>query len=88
MTNVSKKKKTDNVHLHIEKAFAVIDEYLPWPYVDKVKKYVDKSPGTIKNVRYKRSGNIQIVEALLKVSLANKRQIERENKKLENLINQ
>lgn len=88
MTNISKRKTSKSMHSHIDKAFAVIDMYLPFPYVDRVRKYVDCSSGTIRNVRSKREGNIQIIEALVKVSLQNKKRIELENKKLESLINQ
>ena len=88
MTNISKRKTQKNVHLHIDKVFAVIDDYLPYPYVDKVKKHVKSSSGTIRNVRCKRKGSIKIIEALLRVALENKKKIESENKKLESLINQ
>lgn len=88
MTNISKRKTSKNVHLHIDKAFAVIDEFLPFPYVERVKKYAEGSSGTIRNVRSKREGNIKIIEALLKVALENKKQIEKNNKNFESLINQ
>jgi len=88
MTNISKRKTSKNVHSHIDKAFAVIDEFLPFPYVDRVTKLVKSSPGTIRNVRSKREGNIKIIEALLKVALENKKQIEKNSKNFESLINQ
>lgn len=64
------------MHSHISDAFVIIDEYLPFPYVDKVKKYVDSSSGSIRNVRYRREGNIKIIKALLEVSLNHKKEIE------------
>lgn len=65
-----------NMHLHITKAFAIIDEYLPYRYVDKVKEIHDAPEGSIRNVRNSRSGNVQIVNALLKVALAEKKSME------------
>lgn len=88
MTKINNKKTCKNVHSHIDKAFEIIDEFLPYPYVERVKKHTKGSSGTIRNVRSKREGNIQIIEALLKVALENKKLIEKNNKKIENLINQ
>lgn len=82
MTNISKTKAKKNMHLHTVKAFDVIDAYLPHPYVDKVKQIANFSSGTIRNVRSTRSGNIQIIKALLKVALKNKRELD----KIESLI--
>lgn len=86
MTNITKRISSKNVHLHIDKAFAIIDEYLPFPYVDKVQKLVKSSSGTIRNVKSQKKGNIKIIEALLKVALENKKQIDKNNKALENLL--
>jgi len=88
MTNISKRNVAKNMHLHTSKAFEVIDKYLPYPYVDRVKKYVNSSSGTIRNVRSKREGNISVIEALLKVALQNKKAIEKNKKTIESLINQ
>ncbi len=76
------------MQLHIAKAFEVIDAYLPYPYVDKVRKIIDRSPGTIKNVRCAREGNIKVIEALLKVALENKKEMEKAGATLQKLINQ
>lgn len=86
MTNISKRKTSKNVHSHIDKAFAIIDDYLPFPYVDKVQKLVKGSAGTIRNVKSQKKGNIKIIEALLKVALENKKQIEKNNKAFESLL--
>lgn len=88
MTNIAKRNTSRNVHLHIDKAFAIIDDYLPFPYVDKVQKLVNRSSGTIRNVKSQKKGNIKIIEALLKVALANKKQIEKSNEALESLLKQ
>ncbi|UPT71909.1 MAG: hypothetical protein M0D53_06300 [Flavobacterium sp. JAD_PAG50586_2] len=36
MTNIKEKVTVSNVKAHIEKAFEIINEFLPSPYVDKV----------------------------------------------------
>ena len=81
MTKVKKINSRKNMHLHTARAFEVIDEYLPYPYVCKVQKIVEYSSSSIRNVRSKRAGNIKIINALLKVSIQNKRELE----KLQNL---
>lgn len=88
MTNIRKRNTSKNVHLHTDKAFAIIDKYLPCTYVEQVKELVNYSSGTIRNVRSQKNGNIKIIEALLKVALLNKKEIEKNNKKIESLINQ
>lgn len=71
-----KKAPKKNMRLHIKKAFAIIDEFLPYRYVDKVKKIHDAPEGSIRNVRNARCGNVQIVNALLKVALKEKKHLE------------
>lgn len=71
-----KKNTKINVHSHIVKAFTIIDEYLPYRYVDKVKEIHNAPEGSIRNVRNSRSGNVKIVNALLKVALNEKKSLE------------
>lgn len=70
-----------NVRSHINKAFLIIDQYLPYRYVDRVKKLCDAPEGTIRNVRSSRNGRSEIVEALLKVALEEKKIFDKMNKK-------
>jgi len=84
MTNVAKKKGTDNMHSHTVKAFEIIDEYLPYQYVEEVQEICKKPPGSIRNARIRKKGNMQIINALLTVALRYKEQQE----KLQELINQ
>ena len=84
MTKLSEKKETGNMHLHTtKKAFEVIDEYLPYQYVDEVQAICNKSASTIRNVRSSRKGNILVIKALLTVALKYKE----EREELESLIN-
>lgn len=76
MTNITKSQPRKDMRLHTDKAFEVIDAYLPHPYVNEVKKLVKFSASTIRNVRSTRSGNIKIIKALLKVALKNKSELE------------
>lgn len=76
MTNITKSQPRKDMRLHTNKAFEVIDAYLPHPYVNEVRKLVRFSPSTIRNVRSTRSGNIKIIKALLKVALKNKSELE------------
>lgn len=62
-----------NVRSHINKAFRTIDMYLPYRYVDKVKKIYNAPDGTIRNVRNARNGKSEIVDALLRVALDEKK---------------
>lgn len=76
------KRARKNVRSHINKAFQIIDTYLPYRYVGKVKEICDAPAGTIRNVRNARNGSSEIVEALLKVALEEKKRME----KLEKII--
>lgn len=78
MTNIKQKTKQPNMHLHIEKAFVIIDKHLPSPYVEKVlSKMASPKPakGYIRNVRARINdchlNRIDIVNALLDVAKEN-----------------
>ncbi|MBW3519535.1 hypothetical protein [Flavobacterium sp. NKUCC04_CG] len=85
MTKVLKKNARQNSHLqksigidiHIKKAFEIIEEFLPDNYVHLVQNKVSFSPGTIRNVKFKKKGNVIIINALLEVSLENMEAIEK-----------
>jgi hypothetical protein len=76
MTNISKKNKEENVQTHIEKAYRIIDNYLPVNYVDavlkKLPKDTDVSKGIIRNAKKKLSKRIDVINALVEVALDNK----------------
>jgi len=80
MTNIKNNKDKYDVHLHINQAFEIIDQYLPKMYVDKV---LEKLPtntsitsGIIRNVRNRTQPNLtsrlEVVNALVEVALENK----------------
>jgi hypothetical protein len=76
MTNISKKNKEENVQMHIQKAYEIIDNYLPVNYVDavlkKLPKDTDVSKGIIRNAKKKLSKRIDVINALVEVALDNK----------------
>ncbi len=83
MTNIKEKTTSANVQSHIETAFAIIEEFLPSPYVDKVLEILPEpkpKAGYIRNVRHRTTpahdNRIDIINALVKVSLANKAQLQ------------
>lgn len=89
MTNIKEKEIGTDVQMHINKAFQIIELYLPKMYVEKV---LEKFPtdtkitsGIIRNVRNKTQTNLEsrleVVNALVEVALENKKQQE----KLQNL---
>lgn len=84
MTNIKEKVTVPNVQAHIEKAFEVINEYLPSPYVDKVWAILPEpkpKKSYIRNVRYRVTAShdkrIDIINALLEVAKENKAAIEK-----------
>lgn len=83
MTNVDKKNTSEKMRSHIsekeayiKESFKVIDDWLPTGYVALVQKKVNVAPGTIRNVRSARKGNLNVIRALLKVAKENKKFIE------------
>jgi hypothetical protein len=83
MKHLPPKNKKNNVHIHIEKGFEIINEYLPTNYIEKVKQKLPKNFATnetIRNVRRRIQNperQIEIFKALIKVSKENKASIEK-----------
>jgi hypothetical protein len=85
MTNIPKKTTSKNVQTHIEKAFVIINEWLPREYVAEVnaKMPTNKKPSryTLHNVRQRKLIRIDVINAMVEVALEHKKHVE----KLENL---
>lgn len=79
MTNIANKTKGKDVQLHIDKAYKIIDEYLPFNYVDDVLKKLPKgnsiTKSIIRNVKKKHSSRLDVLNAMVEVALDNKRQM-------------
>ncbi|MBW4362116.1 hypothetical protein [Flavobacterium taihuense] len=80
MTNVTKNNKANNVQLHIEKAYEIIDNYLPVNYVEavlaKLPKNTNITKGMIRNAKKKLSKRIDVINAMVEVALENKALVE------------
>lgn len=79
MTKLIKKSVQKNVHLHMSDVWAVIDDFLPkYGYVERVQNKLKKktAAGTIRNIRNKRKGDLDVIKALLKISLEEKAKVE------------
>lgn len=80
MTKIKEKTNQDDMQMHIQKAFEIIDAHLPDNYVsDVMKKVSDDSKitsGIIRNIRNRTSGKapgrINVLNALVEVALENK----------------
>lgn len=90
MTKVSQKAKQKNVHLHIDKAFKIIDEHLPEYYVDLVK---DKLVGIkisssmirkirTRNTKYNLESKMHVIQAMVEVAIDHKKAAEKLQKTL------
>lgn len=84
MTNIKQKVTVSDVRTHIEKAFEIINAYLPSPYVDKVLALLPEpkpKKSYIRNVRYRvtaaHDNRIDIINALVEVAKDNKSAIEK-----------
>ena len=79
MTNITNKTKGKDVQLHIAKAYEIIDEYLPFNYVEDVLKKLPKgnsvTKSIIRNVKKKHSSRLDVLNAMVEVALDNKRQM-------------
>lgn len=77
MKGLLKKNNLTDVQIHIDKAFKIIDEYLPEYYVDEVLKKLTKNPEIsrtlIYNVRKKMSKRLDIINAMVEVALEHKK---------------
>lgn len=79
MTNLIKENVQNNMQIHIDKAYKLIDTYLPYEYVKLVK---EKLPGTnvssqqIRNVRNRINTSVErrldIITALVEVANDNR----------------
>lgn len=79
MTNLINKNDTDDVQVHIDNAYKILDLHLPTAYVDTVLKKLPKdqySKSVIRNVRAKLNIKLEVLNALVEVALENKNQIE------------
>lgn len=81
MTNILNNTKGDDVQLHITKAYKIIDQYLPFNYVEDVlKKLPKQSPITktiVRNVKKRKSTRLDVLNAMVEVALDNKKQMAR-----------
>ncbi len=79
MTNITNNTKGKDVQLHIAKAYKIIDEYLPFNYVEDVLKKLPKgnsiTKSIIRNVKKKNSSRLDVLNAMVEVALDNKRQM-------------
>lgn len=79
------KSKTNDVQMHIDNAFEIIDEFLPTQYVDKVLEKLPENTsttkGVIRNIRNRTNKNasrrIDVLNALVEVALENKMDLEK-----------
>lgn len=81
MTNITNNTKGEDVQLHIEKAYKIIDEYLPFNYVEEVLKKLPKdtsiTKGIIRNVKKKNTSRLDVLNAMVEVALDYKKQMAR-----------
>jgi hypothetical protein len=79
MTNILNNTKGKDVQLHITKAYKIIDEYLPFNYVEQVLRKLPKdssiTKSIIRNVKKKHTTRIDVINAMVEVALENKKQI-------------
>lgn len=80
MTNVNKKAPPIDMQLHIESAFKIIEEHLPYQYVPKVisklrdSEVINVSGATIRRIKTKgpvKPYNLPVITALLEVAKEN-----------------
>jgi hypothetical protein len=76
MTNITNNNQGDDVQLHIDKAYEIIDNHLPFNYVEavlnKIPKEANVSKGMIRNTKKKLSKRIDVINAMVEVALENK----------------
>lgn len=79
MTKILNNTNDTDVRLHIVKAYKIIDEYLPFSYVEEVLKKLPKGTSVtkciIRNVKKKKSTRLDVINAMVEVALDNKKQI-------------
>lgn len=71
---------SQDMDLHIEKAYKIIDEYLPFNYtylvMAKLPKELGVTSGMIRNVKKGATKRIDILNAMVEVALDNKKLLE------------
>ena len=89
MTNIKENNKRKDMHLHINKAYDIINENLPTYYVSKVLEKLPKNTsitsGVIRNVRNRTNKNLEnridVINLLVEVAKDNMK----EKQKLQNI---
>jgi hypothetical protein len=80
MSNIPIKTTSKDMELHIEKAYKIIDEYLPFNYANLVLSKFPKdagiTSGMIRNVKKRATKRIDILNAMVEVALENKKLLE------------
>lgn len=70
--------KVKDVQIHIKKAYQIIDDYLPFNYVEEVLKKLPKDTNVtkaiIRNVKKKHSSRLDVLNAMVEVALEHKKQ--------------
>ena len=65
-----------DMELHIEKAYKIIDEHLPFNYtnavLEKLPKELGITSGIIRNVKKRATKKIEVINAMVEVALENK----------------
>lgn len=79
MTNLINKNEKDDVQLHIDTAYEILDNYLPTIYMSKVLEKLPKdkySKSIIRNVRARLNLKLDVLNAMVEVALENKNQLD------------
>lgn len=81
MTNIITNNNKDDVQMHIDKAYDLIDTYLPTAYVEEVLKKLPEghsiTKSMIRNVRAKLNNRLDVLNALVEVAKENQAQIDK-----------
>jgi hypothetical protein len=77
MTNITINTTSKNMDLHIQKAYEIIDDHLPFNYSNAIKNKLPKdgsiTSGMIRNVKRKLNTRLDILNAMVEVALENKK---------------
>jgi hypothetical protein len=77
MTNITINTTCKNMDLHIQKAYEIIDDHLPFNYSNAIKNKLPKdgsiTSGMIRNVKRKLNTRLDILNAMVEVALENKK---------------
>lgn len=81
MTNIITNNNKTDVQIHIDRAYELIDQYLPTAYVDEVLKKLPEghsvTKSMIRNVRANLNNRLDVLNALVEVAKENQAQIEK-----------